>query len=254
MTAGSEVTAIVVAHDSADVIGDCLAALAAEGVRAIVVDNRSTDRTAELAAAAGAAIVTSGRNEGYGRGNNLGVEAAATRYVLICNPDVTVEPGSMAALLDAAARFPDAGLWAPLIVEPDGRRFVQPRSLLSPWHLNQARKILIPEGAACIPFVSGACFLMERSLFQAMGGFDRDIFLYFEDDDLCRRLMAAGHPPLLIPEARVKHLRGQSAPPTLARRFNARWHTAWSERHVRAKHGLPPPSVMDIGWSAFAPA
>lgn len=250
----ADVTAIVVAHDSAEVLGECLGALAAEGVGAIVVDNASRDDTRKVAERKGARVVSSGRNEGYGRGNNLGAAAAGTRLLLICNPDVTVGPGAIPALLAAAGRFPEAGLWAPLIVEPDGRRFVQPRSLLAPAHLNAARKPLIPEGPATIPFVSGACFLMERDLLLGMGGFDPAIFLYYEDDDLCRRLMDMGRPPLIEPAAVVGHLRGRSAPPTPARRFNSRWHTAWSERHVRAKHGLPPPPRWPVIWSGIRAA
>ncbi len=170
---------------------------------------------------------------------------------MICNPDAEARPGCVAALLAAAARFPDAGLWAPLIVEPDGRRFVQPRSLLAPSHLNQARAPLVPEGPASIPFVSGACFLAERGTLLAMGGFDSEIFLFYEDDDLCRRLMDVGRAPLIEPAAVVGHLRGKSAPPSRARRFKAKWHAAWSEAHVRARYGLPPPPVSALAWNAL---
>jgi N-acetylglucosaminyl-diphospho-decaprenol L-rhamnosyltransferase len=246
--AASDVTAIVVAYNSAAVLEGCIAALRAEGARVIVVDNASQDDSAARAAAAGAEVLLSPRNEGYGRGNGLGVAAARSRYVLICNPDITVGQGSLGALIAAAGRFPQAGLVAPLIVEPDGRRFVQPRSLLSPAHLNAARSVLVPEGPASIPFVSGACFLIDRSLFNAIGGFDPEIFLYYEDDDLCRRLMDQRRAPVLVPEAVVTHRRGSSSAPAPGSRFRARWHLAWSRGHVRARHGLPPVGWPAIGW------
>jgi GT2 family glycosyltransferase len=249
MASASDITAIVVSFDSASVLGGCIAALKAEGAQVLVVDNASADDSAAVADRAGAAVIRSPKNEGYGRGNNLGLHAATTRYVLVCNPDLTVETGSLAALLDAAARFPDAGLWAPLVVEPSGRRFVQPRSVLSPAHLNAARNALIPDGPASIPFVSGACFLAERQTLLALGGFDPEIFLFYEDDDLCRRLMDRGRAPLLAPTAVVTHLRGESSTPTRARRFTARWHGAWSERYIRAKYGLPSPGVRPLAWN-----
>jgi GT2 family glycosyltransferase len=169
--------------------------------------------------------------------------------VLICNPDLLVGRGAIAALLDAAELFPEAGLLAPLVIEPDGRRFVPARSLLSPDHLNQAGKALVPEGPASIPFVSGACFLIEKALFDTVGGFDPDIFLFYEDDDLCRRLMDLGRAPLLVPAATAVHQRGASSAPVLGQRFRTRWHGAWSEAHVRAKYGLPPPSPVKLWWN-----
>lgn len=245
----ADVTAIVVTHDSAAVIAPCLAALRIACGETIVVDNASSDATPAMSAKAGARFIASGRNEGYGRANNRGAAEARSRFLLICNPDVTVGESAVGALLDAAQAFPNAGLWAPLIVEPDGRRFVQPRSLLAPAHLNAARNVLVPEGPASIPFVSGACFMIERERFLAMGGFDLDIFLYYEDDDLCRRLMDTGAPPMLIPAACVRHARGRSTPPTPARRYNAKWHAAWSERHVRRKYALPEPPLWPVIWS-----
>lgn len=240
------VTAIVVAYDSAEVLPACLDALAGEGVPAIVVDNASGDATAEVAKGRGATVVANARNEGYGRGNNIGVAACATPFVLIVNPDLVVEAGTVAALLAAAERYPDAGMLAPRIVEPSGRIFVQPRSLLSPSHLNHARTATIPEGDACLPFLSGACLLVRREVFHALGGFDPAIFLFYEDDDLCRRMRDAGYALVHVHGAQVRHARGRSSKPDPARRFRARWHLAWSHFYVAAKYGLPAPSPWTI--------
>ncbi len=244
------VTAIVVSHDSASVLAECLAALRAEGVPAIVVDNASKDDTCAIAAAHGARVVAKPRNEGYGRANNAGIAACGTPYALIVNPDLVLQPGAMAALLAAATRYPDAGLLAPRIVEPSGRLFLQPRSLLSPPHLNLKGAMPLPDGDACLPFLSGACLLVRRDLFLALGGFDPEIFLFYEDDDLCRRLRDAGHALVHVDGAQAAHGRGRSSEPTPARRFNARWHLAWSHAYVAAKYRLPVPSRWAIVESA----
>lgn len=240
------VTAIVVAYDSAEVLPACLDALAAEGVPAIVVDNASGDASVAIARERGAQVVANARNEGYGRANNIGAAACATPFVLIVNPDLVIEPGAVTALLAAAEHYPDAGMLAPRIVEPSGRVFVQPRSLLSPAHLNRAKAVVIPEGDACLPFLSGACLLVRRELFQALGGFDPSIFLFYEDDDLCRRMRDAGHALIHVDTARARHARGRSSKPDPARRFRARWHLAWSHFYVAAKYGLPTPSPWTI--------
>lgn len=238
------ITAIVVSHDSAEVLPACLAALAGEGVPTIVVDNASGDDSRVVAAQRGARVIANARNEGYGRGNNIGIAAAATPYVLVVNPDLELRPGAAAALLEAAGRYPDAGMLAPRIVEPSGRLFLQPRSLLSPSHLNRSRTMAAPEGDACLPFLSGACLLIRRELFLALGGFDPAIFLFYEDDDLCRRMRDAGQ-ALVHGHARPRpHGRGRSSTPSPQRRFKTRWHLAWSERYVARKYGLPQPSPV----------
>jgi GT2 family glycosyltransferase len=200
----SPVTAIVVAFDSAHALPECLGALTADGVPVLVVDNASTDDTAALAEGQGARVIRNPRNEGYGRANNIGARAAGTEFLLVVNPDCTVEKGAVAALVEAARRYPDAGLFAPRIVEPSGRVFYQPRSLLSPYLHNPKGRLVLPEGEACAPFFSGACFLVRRSLFLGLGGFDENIFLFYEDDDLCRRVADAGHALIYVPQATVR--------------------------------------------------
>jgi GT2 family glycosyltransferase len=242
----SRVTAVIVSYDSAGVLPACLQALAREGVKAVVVDNASTDESFALATAHGATLLRNAANEGYGRANNRGVAACDTPYSLIINPDCEVQPGAIAALLAAAERYPEAAMLAPRIVEPSGRLFLQMRSLLSPPHLNHGRASAVPQGDACLPFLSGACLLVRRDLFLEIGGFDPEIFLFYEDDDLCRRMRDAGYGLVHVHEAEALHGRGQSSPPSAARRFKARWHLAWSERHVAAKYGLPMPSPLKI--------
>lgn len=238
------ITAIVVSYDSAEVLPACLDALAVEGVPAIVVDNASSDDSRAIAATKGARVIANARNEGYGRANNIGVAAAETPYVLIVNPDLELVKGAAAALLAAAERYPDAGMLAPRIVEPSGRIFLQPRSLLSPDHLNRSGAMAIPEGDACLPFLSGACLLIRREFFAALGGFDPAIFLFYEDDDLCRRMRDAGHALVHVHGAEARHGRGRSTAPSPQRRFKARWHLAWSEHYIARKYGLAGPGPI----------
>ena len=246
MPFASSITAIIVCHESAQVLPACLDALAGEGVPALVVDNASRDDSREVAAARGAIVIANARNEGYGRANTIGIAAASTPYVLIVNPDLELQRGAAGALLAAAERYPDAGMLAPRIVEPSGRVFLQPRSLLSPAHLNHAREAVVPEGDACLPFLSGACLLIRRDVFLALGGFDPNIFLFYEDDDLCRRMRDAGHSLVHVDAAEARHARGRSSLPSRQRRFTARWHLAWSERYVAGKYGLPGPSGLAL--------
>ncbi|KAB0269512.1 glycosyltransferase family 2 protein [Microvirga brassicacearum] len=235
-------TAIVVTFDSAHALPDCLDALQAESVPTVVVDNASLDDTVSIAEERGVQVVRNLRNEGYGRANNIGARAAKTEFLLVVNPDVILERGAVAALLHAAGRYPDAGLFAPQIVEPSGRVFFQPRSLLAPYLTNPPGKLALPEGESCAPFFSGACFLVRRELFLRLGGFDESIFLFYEDNDLCRRIADSGSSLVYVPQAIVRHGRGRSSGPKPGRVFKARWHQAWSRAYVSRKYGLPTPA------------
>ncbi len=243
MTRKSDVTAIVVAHDSAAVLPACLAALGSEGVPAIVVDNASRDGSQAAARAAGASVVANARNEGFGRAMNIGVRAAASRWCLLTNPDLVYEPGAVAALVSAAERYPDAGILAPRLVEPDGRLFWQARSLLSPYLHNPGGSLNLPEGDCCAPFLSGAAMLVDREHFLALGGFDEAIFLFYEDDDLCRRVADTGRSLVHVHGALARHARGRSSAPAPGRVFRARWHMAWSRCYVSRKWGLKDPAA-----------
>ncbi len=238
----ADVTAIVVAFDSAHALPDCLMALAREGGDTIVVDNASTDGSAELAERYGAAVIRNARNEGYGRASNIGARAAGGGYLLIVNPDVVLDEGAVAALLAAARRYPDAGMLAPRLVEADGRVFFQPRSLLPAYLPNPPGWLSVPEGDVCTPFLSGACLLVRRQTFLELGGFDESIFLFYEDDDLCRRLADAGRALVHVNAAIARHGRGQSTAPRKGRVFAARWHQSWSRAYVSRKYGLPDPA------------
>ncbi|HEV2565458.1 MAG TPA: glycosyltransferase family 2 protein [Microvirga sp.] len=249
-----DVTAIVVTFDSAHALPECLGALAADGVPVIVVDNASTDDTVAVAEGQGARVVRNARNLGYGRANNIGARAADTEFALIVNPDCAVDKGAVAALVDAARRYPEAAFFAPQIVEPDGRVFYQPRSLLATSLTNPGGALVLPEGEACAPFFSGACFLIRRDLFLKLGGFDENIFLFYEDDDLCRRIADSGSALIYVPQAVVRHGRGRSSGDRPGRIFASRWHQAWSRAYVSRKYGLPNPAPGMLAINALKAA
>jgi N-acetylglucosaminyl-diphospho-decaprenol L-rhamnosyltransferase len=246
----SPVTAIVVAHDSAHALPACLDALQCEGVPAIVVDNASEDGSTDAAEARGAQVIRNARNEGYGRANNIGVAAAVSEFVLILNPDLVLEPGAAAELVAAAERYPDAGILAPRIVEPDGRVFFQARSVLAPYLANAAGKPCRPEGDCCAPFLSGACLMVWRASFLQLGGFDPHIFLFYEDDDLCRRMADAGYALVHVHGASARHVRGGSSAPKPGRIYRSRWHQAWSRAYVARKYRLRNPALGMLALNA----
>jgi GT2 family glycosyltransferase len=233
-SAAVPLTAVLVTFNSASVIADALASLPRE-VPAIVVDNASTDASAPIAEAHGATVIRRGSNAGFGVANNDGWRAAATEWVLFLNPDARLRPGCMAALGHVIGTRPDAAVLVPTVLTKGGVS----RKWTSPITAPVFRGGAILDGLTPIGFASGAAILVRRALLERIGGFDEEIFLYFEDDDLSRRLLEAGAAILHVPAAEVEHAGNVSSPPTMALHEMKMWHLGWSEHYVRLKHGLP---------------
>jgi N-acetylglucosaminyl-diphospho-decaprenol L-rhamnosyltransferase len=237
------VVAIVVAHNSVRSLPQCLQALGGQ-VPVVVVDNASSDGSVEAARKGGAFVILNTTNEGYGRANNQGVRAAErAEWCLIINPDAVVDRVCLSTLLKASERNPGAAVIAPRLVEPDGRIFVHAKSVLSDVASTDDGAADVAEGDRVVRFVSGACMLVRRNAFLAVGGFDERIFLFYEDDDLCLRLRKAGFKIVQVDDAVVRHARGSSSEPAPGRIFRARWHQAWSRSYVCRKHGIPDDGV-----------
>jgi len=218
-----DITAVVVAYNSAAALPACLAAIAAAGLAAVVVDNASTDRSRDIAADGSARVIANPRNEGFGRAANRGVAAATTPYCLALNPDITFAPDAIQRLRRALVENPKAALAGPRLLGSDGRD-----AQLTASPINRAGELL-----------SGAAMLVRRDVFLTLGGFDPNIFLFWEDNDLCRRAVDEGYHVVVVHDAHVHHVRGGSTAPTPGHIYRIRWHQAWSRFYVLDKHRVP---------------
>ena len=245
----ADVTAITVSFNSVSVLPGCLAALARNGInKIIIVDNDSTDNIDALAAQQGGRVqlITNTVNEGFGRGMNRGVATAPTPWCLLINPDAQLDDGALSALLDAARAYPQAALFGPAIFEKgETTPIFSARAMLSYFLPNKSGRCAIPTAPASTPFISGACLLVRRDAFLQLGGFDPNIFLYYEDDDLCRRFSEARLGPVYVPGAHVRHAGSQStetrtAQESLRLTATVKWHQTWSRLYVAKKYGLKP--------------
>ena len=246
------VVAIVVAYESAGVLSACLAALNNEGVETIVIDNASSDASRQIAKDLGATVIANPRNEGYGRANNAGVKAAdAADFCLIVNPDVVVAAGLIGAMLAAAAKYPDTALFGPRLIEPDGRVFFRNGSILAPSPNGAASRTSLPETDCETTNLSGACLLVRRQGFLDLDGFDDNIFLFYEDDDLCYRASQRGWKLMHVNDATAQHVRGGSSTRLNDLVFRIRYHQAWSRAYVCRKHGKPADVTAMIARNAL---
>jgi GT2 family glycosyltransferase len=254
------VDVVVVSHQSRNGLRACVEPLAAEiGVHVVVVDNASTDGSLEAVADLPVSTVALPVNGGFARGCNVGWRLASAPFVLFLNPDASIDPDSLDALVAVLEADSGVGAAGPLIVHSDGtlafsqRRFPRLRSSFAQalfahralpratWTDEVERDATLYERARSPEWVAGACIAVRRTALERIGGFDEGFFLYCEDADLCLRLRGAGYDVRFEPRARCVHEGGASRPrstllPVLAEsrvRFAVKHRgraSAWAER------------------------
>ncbi|RBI85436.1 glycosyltransferase family 2 protein [Rhodosalinus halophilus] len=234
----------------------------------VIVDNDSGDgsfeRLSREARARGwtagdrVRVIQSGRNGGFGAGNNVGIRAGlsdgrAPDYVYILNSDAFPAPDAIRRLLEALESDPTLGFAGSYIHGPDGTPHVTafrfPSILselegaarfgpLSRMLRGYSVSIGVPDATRRVDWLAGASLMMRRSVLDAIGLFDETFFLYFEETDLCRRAARAGWPTLYVRESHVAHVGSASTGMKSWDRvpgfwFDSRWHY-FAKTHGRA--------------------
>lgn len=257
--------------------GRSLATATRRQVALVVVNNGEPSTVAdEVAASLGGRVVSAGGNVGYGAAANAGARTLRTPWLVVANPDLVWEPGSLDVLLDAGESTPTAGSLGPCLLNTDGTVYASARAIPSlrqgaghavfgkvwpanPWsrdyHRAQADTTTDRRPAG---WLSGACLLLRRAAFDAVGGFDESYFMFFEDLDLGERLRDAGWLNLYVPQARVTHVQGVSwkakpepmirAHHASARQYLLRRYDAWYQAPVRlaVRLGLTARQTLEV--------
>ena len=222
------VTVAVVSWNTKDLLARCLDSFAAEAeagrVDLWVVDNASTDGSAELVRARypWANLVASEENLGFGRAVNLVAERTSSEWIAPSNADVAARPGAIEALLAAGSHDPGAGAIAPRLIVPGGDTqhsvFAFPTLTYSfllavgAYRLSArlGDRFAIPgywdkERARRVPWAVAAFLMVRRTAWDGVGGFDERQWMYAEDLDLGWRLREAGWATRYEPSAVLDH-------------------------------------------------
>jgi hypothetical protein len=253
-----DLAVIIASWNTAALLSDCLdsvdRSLPAAPGQVIVVDNGSTDGSADMVADRfpWATLVRNAGNSGYARANNQGLALCAAPLVLFLNSDTVVPQGALAALTGYMEAHPKVGACSPRLVVLDGRP--QPFAFgedPSPGYLFRRgfaslalRRSLHDWGSADdqeVDWVTGACLLARTAAVRDVGGLDEGMFMYFEDNDLCLRLRQRGWHVRFYPAVTVTHLGGRSlAQNPAARREYYRSLQRFYRRHYgwQARVGL----------------
>ncbi|MGF1561575.1 MAG: glycosyltransferase family 2 protein [Geminicoccaceae bacterium] len=228
-----DVCLITIAYNSAQALRGLLQTCPRD-VPVIVVDNASEDDSARVAQANGADVIRLARNVGFGAACNVGAARARSRLLLFVNPDVRLGDGAIERLCARFAALEDAGAVAPLLDHGDGRLWTKCANFIDIAH--GCAPASQDDAPTCL---SGSVFLIERDTFAALGGFDPNLFLYYEEDDLFHRLCQKGLRLAIADDVVMAHAHGGSSGMSLATQWLKSYHTLKSKIYISKKYGLP---------------
>ncbi len=224
----TELAIVIVGMNTRNWVRGCLHSLRAHDDVALeiaVVDNCSEDGSCEMVEGEfpEVTLVRNDHIHGFAHNNNIGAAETSAPMLLFLNPDTEVPPGALRAMLDVAADQPHFGIFGGKLSDADGQTersvgaFPTLTSLLLDRLLSWApplrplldrfsqRHYLRYEEERQVAWTTGAYLWIRRDVFDALDGWDGEIFMYGEDADLCYRSYQLGRPVLYAPSSQAYH-------------------------------------------------
>jgi N-acetylglucosaminyl-diphospho-decaprenol L-rhamnosyltransferase len=273
---------IIVNYRTADLVVNCLRSLVEEfdslsGARVLVMDNASGDDSVITLKAAivregwqkWVSVVALERNGGFAFGNNAGIRMALASplgcdYLFLLNPDTLVYPGAMQALINFMDIHLEVGITGSHLENVNGgeessaHRFHSPLSELTDGaRLGALDRLLknhlvtpsIRKNAHLCDWVSGASMMIRREVFEDVGLLDEDYFLYFEEQDFCRRAILADWQIWYVPDSKIMHIEGAATGiQQVVKRRPAYWYNS-RRRYFTKYYGISGLFLADLLWA-----
>ena len=229
-----DLSVVIVSWNTRELLKRCLASLLADAatscitLEVIVVDNASSDGSAAELARRFPTITVDAldANIGFAAATNRGIRSLSGDNILLLNPDTELLPGALMALRRALHSMPHVGLVGGLLLNPDGSlqssgyhfpTLTQSFLDFFPLHSRLVGSQLngrVSPGDGRSPYAVdhplGACMMVRRAVIERVGLLDEHFFMYSEEIDWCRRIIAGGWTVLIAPTAQIIHFGGQS--------------------------------------------
>ncbi|MCX5701427.1 MAG: glycosyltransferase family 2 protein [Candidatus Omnitrophica bacterium] len=219
-----KVSVIILNHNDAQYLGANISSLRSQTYRnfkVIVADNHSQDNSVELVKSLypEVEVLTFGKNYGFAEGYNRAIEAVNSEYVVLLNCDMEADNNFLSELVEAAKKEEGIAVCASKIIFYGSRNIInhaggQITMLGSGYDIGFGEKDSLEFNAfKYVSYACGGAMLIKRRIFQELGGFDNNYFIYSEDADLCWRAWLYGYKVLYIPSSVVFHkYRGGMSP------------------------------------------
>jgi N-acetylglucosaminyl-diphospho-decaprenol L-rhamnosyltransferase len=221
----------IVNYNTCDQLRSCLESVSGEdGKEIIVIDNCSSDGSQEMVQAEFPTVLLKELeyNIGYGAAADLGISLSTSPYILLLNSDTLLQSGALDRLSEYLDENPKAGIVGPRLINQNGSLqpscFPMPSPLQIFFDVSHINELIhqIPfvkeqsfrtwnhSHNRSVPWVQGAALAIRKEAYQAVGGFDKAFFMYYEETDLCRRMSNAGWETHFSPVTEIIHIGGAS--------------------------------------------
>ena len=219
-----DITIVITSFKSDEIIRNCLSSIDRQ-YQVILVENSNNSELKKSIERefANVECILTGENFGYGKANNIGLKKVKTKYALILNPDAILHGSTLENFFKEIKQIPEFAIIGPLIQEKKDKNKKIDSYSSSP--------ILVKN-------VKGFAMFLNMSEFQDIGFFDENFFFYFEEIDLCRRLVNSHKKIYLIPSIKIDHTGGQSHSEAinLPMELSRNWHWMWSTFNYHKKY------------------
>ena len=227
---------VIVTFMSEDVIHDCIKSIPEE-INIIIVDNSGDKKFKENIEKKykNVECILSSENIGMGAGNNLGLRHINTDYAFIINPDVTLEKNTIDELIYASSEINSFGIISPIINSDKNFNYkLFDKTDLKKNSINPF-KVKSVDGFAMVLNIKK---LNQIKSFENFNFFDENIFLYLENDDLCKRLIDNNENIFIIPKSKINHIGASAVSKEYKQEIelSRNWHWIWSKFYFNKKH------------------
>jgi Predicted glycosyltransferases len=163
-----------------------------------------------------------------GTGNNIGIKASNTDYVLILNPDVLLEKNTLEELFEASKKLKEFSILAPLEKNFINYGFFNKKKINKNLETSPFQ----------VDFVDGFAMLINKKNFKEVNYFDENFFMYLENNDLCKRSRDKGNLIYVVPRSKINHLAAKTVDKKYEDEveFSRNWHWIWSKFYFNKKH------------------
>lgn len=194
---------------------DSLKEYAKQDFEHIIVDNNSGDNLDDIEKQYDfVKVIYSEQNSGFGSGINRGVQEAQGEYLYFLNPDTYLLSDTLGKQKKVLDKYPDSAIVGGCMMKKDGSvqayQYGSEPSLTDVFFMNKKKEQSQKTSDTLleVDWVSGGAMMVQKDLFQKIGGFDERFFMYFEDIDLSKRLRQEGFKIYWTPEAKLYHVEG----------------------------------------------
>jgi GT2 family glycosyltransferase len=216
-----QISFIIVNYKSEKYLKDCVDSIIKKVIGAIfeiIIVNNDKNKIGIIKNDHIIRIIEINKNLGFSRANNIGVSESMGKYICFINPDTRIVSNNIKEVIIKFKLNPNIGIIGSMIL---GKNNVQKWSagvdmdifeiLRGKFGLSKSEKIWNSCGAVEAGWVSGAGLFIKRDIFLKVGGFDENYFLYYEDVDLCKKVIKNNQKVIYFPFFKIRHLEGRSS-------------------------------------------